>query len=113
MLKDRLKRFRRKRSSCDPTPEKPVIPKRPRSSLSALSCELPQILNGEDHESYVRHCKKLVELSTEKSPSINVVNTVMERSFAIRRQQVITNLPSVTDILLQHPFLRKSNEVCE
>jgi hypothetical protein len=59
MLKEYLKRFRRKRSvdpSCtSPSPSVPTKKKKVCRSLSALSCEVPCVLPGEDEESHVRH----------------------------------------------------------
>jgi hypothetical protein len=77
MLKDRLKRFRRKRT-CASGSSTPEVSKRPTKSLGALSSMIPQVLPGEDKESYARHCKKLIDLSKKKSPSMTIVSTLME-----------------------------------
>ena len=115
MLKERLKRFRRKRSvdpSCQsPSPSVPRRKKAVCRSLCTHSCEVPCVLPGEDEESYVRHTRKLVELSTKKSTAADTVNVLMEWSYALRRKRIVETMPSVMEILESYPFLGRTTQV--
>ena len=73
--------------------------------------EAPPILPGEDHTSFKWHNQVLLSESKKAKPNMQVVNSLMERSYAFRRRDIISSSDSVKRHLDEYPFLGTADQV--
>lgn len=113
-LINRFKEFRRPprdRSKVGVIPSKPpshVIQRKP--PIESLM-EMPAIPAGEDHTSFKRHNQILVAESKKAKPNMQVVGSLMERTYAFRRGDIISSPSDVVNNLAQYPFLQNVEQV--
>lgn len=111
MLRNRFKRFRRKRSSTSSLFNNEEAPPKKTKALSAKVATLPSIPPGEDEQSYQRHLKLLQDLYRKKNVNMDSVSHLMEKTFALRRASVMTDPQPLVSTLMEHPFLRSVDQV--
>ena len=68
-----------------------------------LSCNL-----AEDQTSFSRHNNILMRESVKNRPNWTIVNDLMEKSFAMRRIDILDNACDVTE---KYPFLKYPDQV--
>ena len=101
-------------------------PKKPRNAvctaptLTSKKGKAPGITNsvkspvpapGEDAVSYERHVKYLKVEYKKANRNWAIVGDLMERSFALRRQEILENTVSIEHILVRFPFLHEADQV--
>ena len=67
---------------------------------------------GEDEISFKRHNKVLIKEKSKSHPNSQVVSDLMEKTFSIRRDDIVTNSCNITQLLTKYPFLSEENQVC-
>ncbi len=71
----------------------------------------PEIPPGEDETSFKRH-NKLLSIEYKKSkPNMAVVTSLMERTYAYRRIDILENSTDINEILSKYPFLQNLDQV--
>ena len=70
----------------------------------------PSIPAGEDTHSFKRHKVLLLE-SKKTHPSMRIVGDLMERTFAFRRNDILTNSYDISSIMSKYPFLQNTEQV--
>ena len=66
---------------------------------------------GEDRVSYERHTKALQAEFKKTNRNNALVSDLMERSFAMRRMEILENNYSLTALLSRFPLLQEADEV--
>ena len=108
----------------DSQEEKPLPVKKQKLKHFPNFPEAPAIPPGEDEASCVRHIK-LLQLEHQKpspdkhvvlehqkpSPDKHVVATLMSRTFAFRRREIIEQPKPIPQILKTYPSLKKAEQV--
>ena len=95
----------------DDPEEKPLPVKKPKLQHFPKYPEAPAIPPGKDEASCARHIK-LLQLEHQKpSPDKHVVATLMSRTFAFRRHEIIEQPKPITQILKTYPSLKKAEQV--
>lgn len=113
-LVNRFKEFRR-----------PKKPRNPQASIgkrvTTTGAKKPGITNvlkspmpppGEDSVSFERHTKVLQAEFKKKNRNTAVVNDLMDRSFAIRRSEILEKGYDLPSLFTRFPFLQESEHVC-
>lgn len=105
---NRFKEFRR-----SPKVVKPPVESKskhsPRSEAKAKQpgCDLimksPTVPPGEDDTSFKRHNKLLIMESKKSHPNMAVVSNLMDRSFALRRSDILTKSCDITTLFTKYP----------
>ena len=91
--------------------EKPLPVKKQKLKHFPNFPEAPAIPPGEDEASCARHIK-LLQLEHQKpSPDKHVVATLMSRTFAFRRREIIEQPKPIPQILKTYPSLKKAEQV--
>ena len=72
---------------------------------------LPTIPPGEDVTSFQRHNKVLLIESKKAHPNMLVVGDLMERTFAMRRRDILESSYDINTILSKYPFLQNGEQV--
>lgn len=110
-LINRFKEFRRPprdRSKVEVKQPSHVIKRKP--PIETLM-EMPAIPAGEDQTSFKRHNQILVAESKKAKPNMQVVGSLMERTYAFRRGDIISSPSDVMHHLAQYPFLQNVEQV--
>ena len=117
-MRDKMKNIRnvkprhKKVLENDDPEEKPLPVKKPKLQHFPKYPEAPAIPPGEDEASCARHIK-LLQLEHQKpSPDKHVVATLMSRTFAFRRREIIEQPKPIPQILKTYPSLKKAEQVC-
>lgn len=63
---------------------------------------------GEDDTSFIRHDSFLKEF-LKRHPKMDAVDQVMDTTFAMRRNDILTNPRSISALLNSYPFLGFAN----
>ena len=111
---NRFKEFRRqprersKPGTLKTTPVKTQPARKP--SIAALM-EAPPIPTGEDRVSFERHNKVLLSESKKARPNMQIVCSLMQRTYAFRRGEIISTAAHVIQHLNRYPFLRNADQV--
>lgn len=94
-------------SSKDDTP----APKR--SKAAAMNNHSYPSLVGEpeDETAHARNCSLLKTELGKARPDRESVFNLMERTFIRRRQWILSNLPNVSSVIEEYPFLKKISYV--
>ncbi len=71
----------------------------------------PVVPPGEDETSFKRHNKILIMESKKTHPNLGIVNPLMERTFAFRRADILSNGGDVVTIFCKYPFLQSADQV--
>lgn len=66
---------------------------------------------GEDETSFKGHNKLLMMESRTSNPNMAVVSSLMARSFALRRSDILKKSCDITTIFSKYPFLRNIEQV--
>ena len=73
----------------------------------------PVVPEGEDETSFERHNKQIkAELKKSRGPSQVVLKNLVDRSYAMRRNDVLANSYGISDIFKKYPFLSEPDQVC-
>ena len=116
----RFKEFRRekkprnakKQESLPESASPPVAPpnkgKAPGITRSVRSPVPP---DGEDTTSFERHTNVLQAEYSKTSKNMEIVNSLMERSYAHRRMEILSKATDVVQILQKFPFLQEPQYV--
>ena len=76
--------------------------------------KLPPIPPGEDEESLRRHAQKLVPEYTKSKKgrgNMQLVTSLMEKTYPIRRADILSGEFDLNTILLRYPYLQCSDQV--
>lgn len=109
-----LRRPKRNRNSHDKDEVKKAVPKLNKPCVNSLY-DLPPIPPGEDEESLQRHAQKLVPEYTKSKKgrgNMQLVTSLMEKTYPIRRADILSGEYDLNTILLRYPYLQCSNQVC-
>ena len=71
----------------------------------------PAIPEGEDQTSFKRHCKILIAEFKKSHPNYGVVSPLMQRSFAFRRADILSNPVDVQTLFSKYPILQHGDQV--
>jgi hypothetical protein len=71
---------------------------------------VPEVLPGEDEQSYIHHLRKLSDLYMKKGIKEDDVTILMDRTFPHRRRKIVENAPSVAEVVEDHPFLKRCSQ---
>lgn len=110
----RFKEFRRRHrdkgesTSATPPPQRVQAKRKP--PIEALM-ESPPVPPGEDDTSCKRHNQVLLAESKKAKPNMQVVNSLMERTYAFRRRDVMSSEADVTQLLAKYPFMQNADQV--
>ena len=111
-LINRFKEFRRPKKTRNAVCTTPTLTskkgKAPGITNSVMS---PVPAPGEDAVSYERHIKVLQVEYKKANRNQAVVGNLMERSFALRRQEILEKTVSIEHILVRFPFLQQADQV--
>ena len=112
-LINRFKEFRRpKKPRSSTTEKKGVVSRTGKAPGIIKSVKQPILLPGEDGVSYERHTKALQAEFKKTNRNNALVLDLMERSFAMRRMEILEKNYSLTALLSRFPFLQEADEVC-
>uniref|UniRef100_A0A1X7T5M6 PB1 domain-containing protein n=1 Tax=Amphimedon queenslandica TaxID=400682 RepID=A0A1X7T5M6_AMPQE len=106
-LMNRFKEFRRDKKSRDTS--KPSTTKQVQQKLSGITSAIPPIKEqpGEDNFSFQQHQKRLKAEYQKRQPNLDVVNDLMERSFSMRRNDILVKgYTGVAELFDTYPFLQ-------
>ena len=113
-LTNRFKEFRRNKKPSAPKPSKSkVIPSTSKQQSPGRMIAIPDVPDGEDETSFIRH-NKLIKSEMAKGNKKNsvVLGDLIKQSFAMRRRDILENSYHVQIILGKYPFLKEPNQVC-
>ena len=114
-LINRFKEFRRPprdRSKVDSTTATPALRVLPQQKPPLQSLmETPPVPPGEDQASFRRHNHVLLAESKKARPNMQVVTSLMEVTYALRRKDIISSTADVKHHLIQYPFLQNVDQV--
>lgn len=116
MLQNRFKEFRREKSKRKATPshvtnsESESRIKRCPPAITTIITP-PSVPAGEDEISFKRHNKVLIKEKSKSHPNSQVVSDLMEITFSIRRDDIVTISCNITQLLTKYPFLSEENQV--
>jgi len=71
----------------------------------------PDVPPGEDVISFRRHNNLLIAESKKSRANMLLVNECMEKSYEMRRRDLLSELYSITVVFEKYPFLRKPEQV--
>ena len=100
------------RRLCKPRPETPniersVIVKKAPAGVQAL----PEIQPGEDDISFQRHNRVLQAEWSKVKRNVMVVEELMERTFPMRRREILESSCNVQTLFKKFPFLQDPEQV--
>ena len=75
------------------------------------SVKRPVPLPGEDEVSYERHTKALQAEFKKTNHNNALISDLMQRSFALRRMEILEKNYGLTALLSRFPFLQEADEV--
>lgn len=111
-LRDRFKEFRRQKkpriTTTKSTTKLFTSKKSPGITRPMFS---PPVPVGEDKISFNRHTNALKAEWKKRRPNTNVVNELMDQSFAMRWDDLHSNAYDVDTIFQKYPFLQNNNQV--
>lgn len=114
-LMNRFKELRRtpkERAPSSGESSKKIVPQKRKSPGLDSILKPPEIPPGEDETSFKRH-NKVLQMEYKKSkPNMAVVTSLMERTYAFRRADILANPSVITEILSKYPFLQNVEQVC-
>jgi len=89
------------------------VAKKPRIEFKQFPkvLEAPVVPVGEDEHSYKRHLQVLKHEQGKVSPDRNVINSLMTKTFAIRRQRILNEHQPVKQLLKDYPSLKRCDQV--
>ena len=73
--------------------------------------ELPPIPPSKDEESLRRHAQKLVMKSKKGRGNMQLVTSLMEKTYPIQRADILGGEFDLNTILLRYPYLQCSDQV--
>lgn len=73
--------------------------------------EPPVVPVGEDEHSYKRHMQLLKYEEGKVSPDKHVINSLMIKTYALRRQKILKEHQPIKELLKDCPSLKRSNQV--
>ena len=71
---------------------------------------LPQVPDGEDDVSFLRHNAFLKKEFLKRNPNMVAVDQIMDTTFAMRRNDILVDPRSVSALLDCYPFLGVAKE---
>ena len=113
-LRDRFKEFRRvkkPRKATASTPQQPLLVPSKKSPGITRPIESPLVPAGEDKVSFERHNNVLKSEWKKRRPNLVVVDELMEQSFAMRWDDLHSNVLDLETIFNKYPFLQSSIQV--
>ena len=93
---------------CSPNPRTAVG----KSPGMASAMEQPVAPPGEDTVSFGRHCKVLQADYKKASHNGQVVVDLMDRTFAFRRQDILSHTYDLSELFDKYHFLQDCEQVC-
>ena len=89
------------------------IVKKPRPEFKQFPkyLEPPVLPVGEDEYSYKRHMQLLKHEEGKVSPDMHVINSLMTKTYALRRQKILKEQQRVKELLKDCPSLKRCNQV--
>jgi hypothetical protein len=101
-LKERFKNYRRSQTSpLTNSVEQPSQPKRKKlKTASSLVAPLPEVAEGEDKFSYMRHIKSIKTEWGKRKPNTEFIHQLMRITYPQRRKQILEQPHTASDILL-------------
>lgn len=111
-LDDKYKELRRKpkkkKDKAASVTSAPCIPKhKPHKPF-----EIPPIPEGEDEMSFQRHNNILKAEYSKASNVTMTASSLMDRTFAQRRQEMMQSKDDVKTTFKKYPYLQEANQVC-
>ena len=110
-LTNRFKEFRRqpvKRTKPNITGKK--SPKKKSPGITQCPAE-PRLLPGEDSVSCGRHNRVLLVEFNKTRRNKEVVSDLMDKTFALRRKEILDKSPDLDSLFKEYPFLQDGDQV--
>lgn len=110
-LTNRFKEFRRqpvKRTKPNITGKK--SPKKKSPGITQCPAE-PRLLPGEDSVSCSRHNRVLLVEFNKTRRNKEVVSDLMDKTFALRRKEILDKCPDLDSLFKEYPFLQDGDQV--
>ena len=102
-LSQKFRELRRPPSTSTTSPSSDIKLIRPLQTVSLLkSVPIPP---GEDEASFESNNKLLLSEFKKTKPNISVVQNCMKRTFAFRRNDILSGKKEIDSILIDYPFL--------
>lgn len=107
-----LRRTPEERAPSSGESSKKIVPQKRKSPGLDSILKPPEIPPGEDETLFKCH-NKVLQMEYKKSkPNMAVVTSLMERTYAFRRADILANPSVITEILSKYPFLLNVEQVC-
>ena len=112
-LKNRFKEFRRAPKPKGHTQSPKPSPTQPKPKQPSKILDIPETPAGEDTTSFQRHNKAIKNeyAKPKRARKMVVLNELISRSYAMRRQDVMSHSYALQDILELYPFLKEPDQV--
>jgi len=90
-----------------------AVVKKPRREFKQFPklLESPVIPAGEDEHSYKRHMQLLKHEEGKISPDKHAINSLMTKTYALRRQKILKEHQPLKELLKDCPSLKRCNQV--
>ncbi len=93
------------------TPQRQLVVTSKKSPGITRPMESPLVPTGEDKISFQRHNNMLKSEWKKRRPNLVVVNELTEQSFAMRWDELHSNVFDLETIFTKYPFLRSDSQV--
>lgn len=112
-LIDRFKQFRRtKKDRLGSTPKANAIVTKPNVRSPSAILQIPTTPAGEDKLSFERHNKAILsEMKKARGGNATVINELVNRTYPMRRQEILLNSYDISVFFTKYPFLKDNNQV--
>ena len=89
------------------------VVKKPRPEFKQFPklLEPPVVPVGEDEHSYKRHMQLLKHEEGKISPDTHVINSLMTKTYALRRQKILKEHQPIKELLKDCPSIKRCNQV--